>query len=236
MLTEDYIIRMINLAIAALLRILGLKKGGDYQEALLLIDVTLEQLLGLRSSMAKNLDDNRMYYLLTRHDELDTQRLAIVADLFHEEGDIYAALGREQESREDYARALRFDLEVLFNEGSQEQEPLKGRIEELIGKLEHAESAAQEEPAAQKGPSVLLTLGSDTLWPLAGYFEESGAYARAEAVLLNLAGRPEIRAEIAPEVAAFYERMAEKQPGSLARGGLSIEQVREGQAKWRGEG
>ena len=94
MLTEDYIIRMINLAIAALLQIVGLKKKGDYQTALDLIDLTFEQLLGLRASMAKNLDDERLYFLLTRQDRLDTQRLAIVADLFQEEGDIYAAQGR----------------------------------------------------------------------------------------------------------------------------------------------
>ncbi len=192
MLTEDYLIRMINLAIAALLRIIGLKKEGDYQEALLLIDVTLEQLLGLRSSMAKNLDDNRLYFLLTRNDALDTQRLAIVADLFHEEGDILAALGQAQASQADYARALRFDLEVLFEEGEADPVELLRKIEDLLQKLD------------------LQTLGADTLWPLAGYYEERGAYVQAEKVLLMLAERPEIRAEIVPEVSAFYERLAAK--------------------------
>ncbi len=202
MLTEDYLIRMINLAIAALLRIIGLKKGGDYQEALLLIDVTLEQLLGLRSSMAKNLDDNRLYFLLTRNDHLDTQRLAIVADLFHEEGDVLSALGRAQESRDDYARALRFDLEVLFNEGDEDQAVLRQKIEDLVQKLD------------------LPGLGADTLWPLAGYYEERREYAKAEALLLMLAERPEIRAEILPEVVAFYERLVKK-------GELSKEQAKE---------
>ncbi len=202
MLTEDYLIRMINLAIAALLRIIGLKKEGDYQEALLLIDVTLEQLLGLRSSMAKNLDDNRLYFLLTRNDRLDTQRLAIVADLFHEEGDILSALGRVQESQKDYARALRFDLEVLFNEGEVEPVELLRKIEYLVQRLD------------------LHGLGADTLWPLAGYYEEREAYAQAEAVLLMLAGRPEVRAEILPEVAAFYERLA-------AKGVISKKEIKE---------
>ncbi len=192
MLTEDYLIRMINLAIAALLRIIGLKKEGDYQEALLLIDVTLEQLLGLRSSMVKNLDDNRLYFLLTRNDTLDMQRLAIVADLFHEEGEILAALGRAHESQADYARALRFDLEVLFNKGAGDPVDLLRKIDDLVQKLD------------------LQALGADTLWPLAGYYEERGTFDQAEKMLRILAERPEIRAEIVPEVAAFYERLVAK--------------------------
>ena len=43
-----------------------------------MIDMTFEQLLGLRSSMAKGLDDDRLYFLLTRNDQLDTQRLSIM--------------------------------------------------------------------------------------------------------------------------------------------------------------
>ncbi len=209
MLTEDYLIRMINLAIAALLRIIGLKKEGDYQEALLLIDVTLEQLLGLRSSMVKNLDDNRLYFLLTRNDTLDTQRLAIVADLFHEEGDILAALGKAQESQADYARALRFDLEVLFNTGEEDPVDLLQKIDILVQKID------------------LQALGADTLWPLAGYYEERGAFDQAEKVLGMLAERPEIRAEIVPEVAAFSERLVAK--GILGEGEMKDKMLKLGE-------
>jgi len=216
-LTEDYIIRQINLAIAALLQILGLKKKGDYQTALDLIDMTLEQLLGLRSSMAKNLDDERLYFLLTRQERLDTQRLAIVADLFREEGEIYAAQGREQESRADFTRSLRYNLEVLFNEPDEALDEIRQQVEMLAGRLEP--------------PS----LGAETLWPLAGYYEESGAYARAEAALLILAERPEIRANLLPELVAFYERMVERPPEKLAAGGMQMEAARGRQERWRRE-
>ena len=47
MLTEDYLIRQINLAIAALAKILGFKTAGQYQAALYEIDQLLEQLIGL---------------------------------------------------------------------------------------------------------------------------------------------------------------------------------------------
>jgi hypothetical protein len=214
MLTEDYIIRMINLAIAALLQIVGLKKKGDHETALQVIDMTFEQLLGLRASMAKNLEDDRLYFLLTRDEMLDTQRLGLVAELFQHEGDIYAAQGREEESRADYSRALRYYLEVLFNEPDTGESDagtldIKQRVDALAGALD------------------LTALGSDTLWPLAGYYEETGAYARAEALLLILAERPEIRAEMLPEVIAFYQRLAAQPEAKLSAGGISPDHVRE---------
>jgi hypothetical protein len=208
MLSDDYIIRMINLAIAALLQAIGLKKAGDYYTALQVIDMAFEHLLGLRVNMVKALDDERLYYLLTREDLLDTRRLSIVADLFYEEGEIYAALGRAQEASEDFTRALRYNLEVAFNEPEVDPIELKQKIEALVQKLD------------------LATLGADTLWPLAGYFEESRAYARAESSLLTLAARPDTRAQILPEVAAFYERMMGKPQDELEKGGLTMEQVK----------
>jgi hypothetical protein len=249
MLTEDYLIRMINLAIATLLRIIGLKKEGDYQEALILIDMTFEQLLGLRASMAKGLDDNRLYYLLTRSDQLDLQRLSIIADLYHHEGEIFAAQGRAQESREDYIRALRYNLEVLF----QSHPPDRGAEPGAEGaETATAETGPRETLSRSAGgtPSPveliarieellrgleLSTLGADTLWPLAGYFEESGAYARAEYVLLLLVERADTRAEILPELIAFYERLLAIPAARLAEGGLTAQQVRESLARWRAE-
>ncbi|RPJ48154.1 MAG: hypothetical protein EHM21_07790 [Chloroflexi bacterium] len=74
----------------------------------------------------------------------------------------------------------------------------------------------------------LLTLGADTLWPLAGYFEESGAYVRAETALLTLVARPETSAEIRPEVAAFYGRLTRMEREALERGGMTPEQARTG--------
>jgi hypothetical protein len=208
MLTEDTIIRMINLAIAALLRIMGLRKNGAYEEALQWIDLTFEQLLGLRASMVKNLDDERLYFLLTRNEELDTRRLELVADLFWEEAAIYALQNRGAESQARVTRALKYYLDVLL-EGTAENPPgVKGKIEDAL-RLVDVERLA---------PAVL--------WPLAGYYEESGAYDRAERVLLVLAERPDTREAIHPELLSFYERMLELPAETLARGGLTAAGVK----------
>lgn len=215
MLTEDYLIKMINIALAALLRIIGLKKDGDYYDALQLIDMTFEQLLGLRASMVKSLDDDHLYYLLTRNDHLDTRRLAIIAGLFHEEGDIYAAQALIPESQADYTRALRYFIEVSFSEDAQLVEDLSERIDDLCHKLD------------------IPSLGSDTLWPLSSYYEEKGAYAQAESILLILAERSEIRPQLLPELIAFYHRLLEKSDQKLSTGGLSRSQVQESLSRWQ---
>lgn len=196
MLQDDHLIRMINLTISALLRITGLKKGGEYEDALALIDMAFEQLLGLRSGVAKGLDDNALYTLLTRGEELDTRRLGLVADLLYHEGDIFAAQNRTAESQADYARALKYNLEIFFSESEEGQALVIGKIDYLLEVI---------------APQALEV---GTQWALAGYYEETGSLARAESVLLNLAARAELRESIQPELVAFYERTLD-QPGKL---------------------
>jgi hypothetical protein len=217
MLTDDYLIRMINLAIAALLRITGLKKKEDYEEALQLIDLTLEQLIGLRSNLIRHMEDEKLYYVLTRQDRLDTQRLELIADLLQQEGDILAIQNRLLESREDYNRALRFYLEVSFHQPVADANVLGQKIDQLVKILD------------------LHHLGADVLWPLSAFYEENGAYSQAEESLLRLRSLPGLETEILPELIAFYERMLYQPPAALDRGGMTLAEVRKklGQRKGR---
>jgi hypothetical protein len=211
MLTEDYLIRMINLAIAALLRLVGLKREGDWGEAQTVVDITLEQLLGLRASLIKELDDERLYHILTRNGRLDTQRLAIIAQLFWHQGDILTAQGREGESLPMYERALRFFIEACFQDAGEGQDTsaLRAQIVTLAASLDPTR------------------LGADTLWPLAGYYEESGNFVHAEGILLIMLGRTELREAILPELIDFYGRLAGKPAAELAQAGMQLDDVRE---------
>src|SRR5512139_399912 len=111
MYTEDFILRMINQAMAVLVKILGFKQAGQRQEALQEIDQALEVLLGLRASLFRQLDEPRMLQMLVLQGRLDVDRLAVLADIFYEEADILEQEGRMEESRVDSRRALRFYLE-----------------------------------------------------------------------------------------------------------------------------
>ena len=110
MLTEDYIMRMINQAIAALVAIAGFKKAGQYEQSRQAIDQALEQLIGLRADLVRRLDDHAILQALTRQDNLDVDRLALVAELLKEEGEILAAQGDRAAAQASWLRGLNFLL------------------------------------------------------------------------------------------------------------------------------
>jgi hypothetical protein len=207
MLSEDYIMRMIGQATAVLLKIIGLKKNGDYPEAQQAIDQALEKLIGLKAEIIKQLDNESLLNTLTHEGKLDIDRLALIADLFKEDGDIFAALGRVSESRESYLRSLIFHLETGFDETAQPSDDLTKKIEELVQKLGYQ------------------NLPDEPLWTLFCYYELTGAFPKADEALLKLAERPGLYADIQPELVAFYKRLLEKPAGELSESGMNREEV-----------
>jgi len=114
MLSEDYIMRMINQVLALFLQALGLKKAGQLSEALQAFDQAVESLLGLRANLAKHLEDRQLLTLLTFQDKLDVDRLLVLADIYHEEGEVHALLGQPEQSQFAAQRGLRLYLEAAL--------------------------------------------------------------------------------------------------------------------------
>ena len=169
MLTEDYLMRMINQAVAALLQAIGLRKAGKHQEAQQVIDQAVETLLGLRADLARRLDDRSLLVSLTRQGELDLPRLELLADLYREEGEVLTTQGREEEAYLSTLRAFNFYLESAL---SQEQIST-----ELAGKI----AALELKLNSQRLPE-------DTLFALLSYYEASNDEAGAQAVRRRLPG------------------------------------------------
>jgi hypothetical protein len=203
MLTEDYIMRMINQAIYVLRKILGLKGAGKYQEALLEIDMMLEALLGLKSSLVKRLDDESILNSLTQQDKLDTDRLYVVAELIREEGEILAEMQREEESALSFLRSLHFYLEVVLSGGAPTFDPPHEHIENLYQKLH------------------VYQLPSETLYLLFCYYEDTGRYGRASNALEKMGSDPETQAEVIQEQIEYFERLLEKTDDALLSGGVT---------------
>lgn len=136
MFTEDYLMRMINQALAALLTAIGLKKAGKFREARQAIDQAVEGLTAMPAGLLDQMDEDSLLSVLTVQDKLDVARLAVLADLYQEQGEILAQLGQGAEGASSSARALRLILEaVLAGEGD--------LFPELIGKIEARRLAAQ---------------------------------------------------------------------------------------------
>ena len=114
MLTEDYIMRMINQALAALLIALGLKKAGQYSEALQTFDQALESLLGLDAHLVKQLDDSLLLEKLTFLGKLDIDRLLVLADIYREEAEVFSLQEQPEDSLFAGQRSLRLYLEAAL--------------------------------------------------------------------------------------------------------------------------
>lgn len=135
MLRDDYIMRMVRRVVAVVAKVLGLTKSGRYEEAALVIDLAIEELIGLNALLIKTIDDNSVIRLLTVRDRLDTGRLYVLADLIRTEGDLLAAENRADESLIRYARALNFYLEVATVEEPPADPELVTKVDEMVNHL-----------------------------------------------------------------------------------------------------
>jgi len=210
MFSEDYILRMISQAVSALLHIARLKQARQYQQARQVIDQSLEQLLGLRADLLKLLDDEVIFRMLTLQDQLDVERVVVIADLFTAEGNILADQNRLAESQQSYLRALNFYLEAGLTDQAVPPSPMLS---------EQIESLASQ--------PVILPLPDDTQWSLFNFYELSADYARADGALAELASRPGIYDELKLEMIAFYQRLLALPPAELTRYHLDRKHIQE---------
>ena len=135
MFTEDYLMRIINLTIAALMSAIGLRKAGKYSEARQMIEQAIQQLTTLSASLIDQMDDTSILSMLTTNGQLDTGRLAILGDLYQEEGTIFFKLGQPAPGIFAYKRALRFILEVVLADDSYLSPESMAKVETLVHKL-----------------------------------------------------------------------------------------------------
>jgi hypothetical protein len=202
LLTEDYLIRMINMMVAALLQVVGLRQAGSYAEAQIAIDQVIEQVFGLRADLVRRLDDGYLLARLTHQGVLNTDQLLLLADLLREEAGLFGEGNRQADSYWSYLRALNFYLEVVMRGGPFDYPEPHDKIEAVLSQLDR------------------FSLPSDTLASLSTYYEGRGAYARAEAVYLKLLETADYRERVFSELAEFYQRLLAVPAVELASGGL----------------
>ena len=135
MFTEDYLMRIINQAIAALMTVIGLRKAGKYSEASQMIEQAIQQITGLSASLIDQMDDARILSILTTNGQLDVGRLVILGDLYQEEGFILFKLGQPARGVLANTRALRFLLEVTLADDSNLSPDSMVKIETLVKRV-----------------------------------------------------------------------------------------------------
>lgn len=139
MLTEDYIMRMISLAIAVLMTALGLKKAGKYDEAGQALDQAVENLLGVKAHLADKLEDSVVLGMLTFLGRLDVERLLILAQIYYEKAELFVLQERLEDYQTTALRSMRFYLEYTLNNQSNPEVEIISKIESIRHKLNTAD-------------------------------------------------------------------------------------------------
>lgn len=207
MLTEDYLIRQINIFLAALARIIGFRTAYMYTQARIAIDEALEELFGIRANLLHQLDDQKLLESLTNLEILDTDRLHLAADLFKEDGELRAATGDEGGARASFQRALNFYIDVVMHGGGKHLPIPDEQIETLYQLL-------KDQP-----------LDPDTWFGIYLYADEQRQYKRAAAALEALLAFDDVQDQVKSEAHAFYTRLDALTDHDLRAGGLERNQV-----------
>ncbi len=203
MLTEDYILRMINLGVAALLRAIGLRKEGHYDQAHQTVQQALEQLTGLRADLLTRLDERGLLDLLSVQEELDHDRTMLIADLYHEQGENFKAQNRPGEACFPQLRALNLALESSLSRPIEEVIALKEKIEVFAASVKTCH------------------IPFETSYSLFNFYEVAGAYSEAERTLRPLIQHPQFGDAMRQEYQDFCDRLLEKTDRELEQAGLT---------------
>ena len=205
-LSEDTLLRMLVAAIAeTIARLALLRSAGNFEQALEVIDQNLEELLGLKADLVRQLDDSQIVEMLTNNDFLDVARLYHVAEIFRQEGEIRGELRQTSRAQICQIRALNLYLEVCFAVDNDFLEA-DDRIDELFDAL---------------GANT----PEDTLFTTFDHYEQVGAFDRAETSINRMLQSTGNNPEILVEKRAFLERLLQESDEELAAGGVNRDQI-----------
>ncbi len=218
MVERDYILRLIKQMTEALAIVFKLERGGDYLEALRVIDSTYQQLLGLDAATIGNLPADALLSLIRssgvgyQGQQAVAERLTVLANLLQAEGDIYQGLGKGDDSALRRLKALDIQLAILTAE-----DPSSSRAADAVRTLlEHL---------AEYELSVRTKL---QLWK---HFEQFGDYARAEDWMYEAIEDEHAPADIMQRAEAFYHRLLDQSDFELVHGNLPRPEVEAGLAQ-----
>ncbi len=134
MFTEDYLMRMINQALAVLMTAIGLRKSGKYSEALQSLQQAIEQLTTLPANIIDQMEDSAVLAALSSQGQIDVGRLEVLADLYQEQGEAFLGLDQASQAAAAFARALRFFLETSLAGDSSPSADEIARVNTLLNR------------------------------------------------------------------------------------------------------
>jgi hypothetical protein len=212
MIERDYLMRMINMMVIMLTRILGFKNNKEYPQALLEIQTTGKTLLGIDGKLVDQFSVLQLMQLFGSDLSVAVPKSYVLGILLKEEAEIRELMSEDTRSIELYSKALGLLIETYlrFDEPVEPRHP--AIADEVLKKL-HGQP-----------------LPMDLLERVFRYEEIRGRFAQAENVLHDIL---ESEPSFVEEGIHFYERLLKKSDEQLAAGNLPRDEVLEGLAGLR---
>jgi hypothetical protein len=175
--TEDYITRLLRPLGMMLAQILSLRSASKTDEALMTIDHTAQQLLGMNAGLLHYLPYDTLLDMLDTSTTYGAIQGLILGDLLHEEGEIYTMAGEYEVAHDRTLKAFQVYYELTTVRDTADLREDFPDDEWQIRMDRIADCAAKLHP--QDIPeAVALKL----MW----YYEDTGAFAKAEDVLFDI--------------------------------------------------
>lgn len=221
MINKDYILRLAESFGRQLAIILRLRKSNQFEDALIFIDDLFFNYLGLTTGFINSASEEMILKMISPMGQLDSQKCLFIAILLREEGAIYEAMGRENDSFYRYLKSLSLFIEALFSGkiALEHEVDIQAEIENLLQKL-----ADYELPATAQSR-------------LFRYYYKIGHYAKAGAALLDAVASQDqpapVRQQLIAQAEGFYIQLLQKSDADLRAGNFTRSQAAEDQQQLR---
>ena len=223
MVKRDYLLRVIEqmgVAWAGVLRLAGLRQGGQYEAAGQSIDQLLRQFLGLNSGALETVSAAELIGLIrlgraaAAGDGVVAEKLLLLGALLREQAELHEAHGESDAAAASGLKALQIYLTVVVEEGINDERAVAA-VAPLLDKLDEYELPFEI---------------NDLLWR---FHEQTGDFAKAEDALFDLL---DDAPDLVPEGIDFYERLATLTDAELLEGDLPRDEVAAGLAELHARG
>ena len=218
MVKRDYLLRVIEqmgVAWAGVLRLAGLRQGGQYEAAGQSIDQLLRQFLGLNSGALETVSAAGLISLIRlgrtagAGDGVVAEKLLLLGALLREQAELHEAQGEADAAAASGLKALQIYLTVVVEEGVNDERAVAA-VAPLLDKLDEYELPFEIK---------------DLLWR---FHEQTGDFAKAEDALFDLL---DDAPDLIPQGVEFYERLAALPDDELINGNLPRDEVAAGLAE-----
>jgi uncharacterized protein DUF6483 len=217
MIRQDYLLRIIEQFGRVWARLVGQLRAGLFPSARATLDQAYQQMLGFTPEAIRVLSAQELLARMQFEvpSDVGRERCFILSALLSAEGDLAGQQHDPDLGAQYYQKALDILLSMLIQYPTQTLPEYAPTVDQLLAAL----------------ADYQLPVSSNRL--LFSYYEQSGAFAKAEDRLFELRDQSAHAETVAALGEAFYRRLQSYTDAQLQAGDFSRREIKAGLAEWR---